>query len=102
MKLSCVSSDGEEGFPGEVKCTVTYELNDENELVIDYSAASTKPTPINLTNHCYFNLAGHVSMSCLDSLTLRERCRLSQVRNFASLISCKDFTDWQQTVSSGK
>ena len=61
VKLSCVSPDGEEGFPGEVNTTVTYELTDDNELVIDYTATSTKQTPINLTNHSYFNLAGHVS-----------------------------------------
>ena len=62
LKLSCVSVDGEEGFPGEVQCTVTYELTDDNEVVIDYTATSTKPTPINLTNHTYFNLAGHVGI----------------------------------------
>ena len=61
VKLSCVSPDGEECFPGEVNTTVTYELTDDNELIIDYTATSTKPTPINLTNHSYFNLAGHVS-----------------------------------------
>ena len=63
VKLSYVSPDGEEGFPGEVNTTVTYELTDDNELIIDYTATSTKPTPINLTNHSYFNLAGHVSIN---------------------------------------
>ena len=59
--LQYVSPDGEESYPGQVTASVTYSLNDENELLIQYSATSDKATPINLTNHAYFNLAGHVS-----------------------------------------
>ena len=61
LVLKYTSPDGEEGFPGEVKATVTYYLSDDNELEIDYYATTNKATPINLTNHAYFNLAGHVS-----------------------------------------
>ncbi|MCL5281903.1 MAG: galactose mutarotase [Planctomycetes bacterium] len=52
------SKDGEEGFPGNLDCTITYVLKNDNELQIRYEASTDKPTIINLTNHSYFNLAG--------------------------------------------
>lgn len=60
------SPDGEEGFPGELKITVTYVLTDDNELRIAYRATTNKPTPVNLTNHSYFNLSGAGSATVLD------------------------------------
>ena len=53
-----VSHDGDDGFPGNVNVTVTYTLTDGNALLIDYEASTDKSTPINLTQHSYFNLAG--------------------------------------------
>ncbi|XP_069684737.1 galactose mutarotase-like [Periplaneta americana] len=61
LTLSYVSADGEEGFPGTVLTQVTYELTSNNELIFDVTATSTKPTPINIANHAYFNLAGQDS-----------------------------------------
>jgi aldose 1-epimerase len=61
LVLSHTSPDGDEGYPGAVSAQVTYTLFRDNSLRIDYYATSTKATPINLTNHSYFNLAGHTS-----------------------------------------
>jgi aldose 1-epimerase len=61
VKFSYLSPDGEEGYPGAVNCSVTYTLTDANELRFDYEATTDKPTPLNLTNHSYWNLAGCTS-----------------------------------------
>jgi aldose 1-epimerase len=58
VKFTYTSPDGEENFPGTLAITVVYTLTDENSLKIEYTAKTDKATPINLTNHSYFNLAG--------------------------------------------
>ncbi|MCR5485138.1 MAG: galactose mutarotase [Clostridiales bacterium] len=58
LRFSYVSPDGSNGFPGEFTAEVTYTLTENNEIVISYRAFCTKDTPINLTNHSYFNLGG--------------------------------------------
>ena len=55
--LNHVSPDGDEGYPGNLSFTLTYSLNSDNELVIDFDAKTDKETIINLTNHTYFNLS---------------------------------------------
>ena len=66
IALSRTSPDGEEGYPGTLETRVTYTLTDANQLEIEYRATSDKATPVNLTNHSYFNLAGHDAGTILD------------------------------------
>lgn len=66
VTLDYLSKDGEEGFPGNLKNSVTYSLTDNNEFQIKYESNTDKPTIVNLTNHAYWNLAG--GGSCLDNI----------------------------------
>lgn len=58
VKFYYLSKDGEEGYPGNLKTSVTYSLTNADELKIDYAAVTDKATVVNLTNHCYWNLGG--------------------------------------------
>lgn len=70
------SADGEGGYPGNLSVSVTYRLMDSNELKIEYSACSDRQTPVNLTNHSYFNLSGQDDILA-HQLVLASDCYLS-------------------------
>jgi len=74
VTFSYLSPDGEEGYPGNLKVTITYSLNEDNEFKIEYDAQTDKPTIVNLTNHTYWNLAGAGSGTIMNhQLTLKSK-----------------------------
>lgn len=87
LYLSHLNEDGFEGYPGHVLTTLKYELSADNEFSMSISATSSKPTPINLTNHSYFNLAGHVRIYFTYFI-----CILYAIVIFRKLVQ-KSFTD---------
>jgi aldose 1-epimerase len=66
VKMTYTSKDGEEGYPGNLTATVTFTVTAKNSLRIDYTATTDKATPLNLSNHSYFNLGGGTDSSILD------------------------------------
>ena len=73
LEFTHFSKDGEQGFPGNVMFKVIYTLNESNEITLEYFASTDKKTPVNLTNHCYFNLNGY-SGGSVDALQLQLNC----------------------------
>jgi len=66
VEMTLISPDGDEGYPGEVKATVTYILTFDNKLLVNMEAKTKRPTPINMAHHSYWNLGGHKSGTVLD------------------------------------
>jgi aldose 1-epimerase len=79
LKLDYLSPDGEEGYPGKLHASVCYWLTNGNELRIEYSATTDQPTPVNLTNHSYFNLGGEGSGTILDQVLMLKADRFVAV-----------------------
>src|SRR6187551_3649184 len=70
LRLEYTSADGECGYPGKLNIVVTYILTTHNEWIVEYSATADKATPINLTHHNYFNLAGAGNADILQHLLM--------------------------------
>lgn len=79
VKFSYLSRDGEEGFPGNLQAEVVYSLTNNNELRIEYKATTDKPTPVNLTNHSYFNLSGGQDSTILGHGLMIDADRFTEV-----------------------
>jgi aldose 1-epimerase len=77
--LRHTSADGDEGYPGNLHVTVTYTLTDDNALVMDYRAHADAPTPVNLTQHTYFNLSGDPTRNVLDHIVSIDADRFTAV-----------------------
>jgi len=86
VKLTYLSKDMEEGYPGNLTATVVYTLSDADELTISYEAEADKATPVNLTNHTYWNLAGQGKGDVLGHELELEADKYTAVDSAANLI----------------
>lgn len=76
ITLSCLSPDNDENYPGDLSIKLTYTVSEENELIIEYHATTSKDTIVNLTHHSYFNLDGHKSDILEQELIVNSEKRL--------------------------
>ena len=95
LKLSYLSRDGEENYPGNLRVEVIYKLNEKNELSIEYSAETDKKTILNLTNHAYFNLKGAGRGDILDHVMMVNSSRITPVDD--TLITTGEYLDVEGT-----
>ena len=91
LKLRYLSKDGEEGYPGNLEVTVHYWLGNDNALRIEYHAVTDRATPVNLTQHSYFNLKGEGNGDILGHVLTLRASRLTPVN--AGLIPTGEFAD---------
>ncbi|MEO0509441.1 MAG: aldose epimerase family protein [Verrucomicrobiota bacterium] len=104
LRLTLSDPDGHNNFPGTLDCTVTYALLEDNSFEIKYSATTDKTTPLNLTNHSYFNLAGHDSGDILDHELQIIADTVASVDSDATLVGRKDpveigYNDYREAVA---
>ena len=97
VKLTYLSKDMEEGYPGNLTATVVYTLSDADELTISYEADADKATPVNLTNHTYWNLAGQGKGDVLGHELELEADRYTAVDSAANLIPTGELRDVKGT-----
>jgi aldose 1-epimerase len=95
LRLTYISKDGEEGYPGKVTLSVTYTLTDNNELRIVYEGSTDKTTILNPTHHSYFNLSGSFNNTILDHLLTIEADSITPVAN--GLITTGKYLDVTKT-----
>ena len=81
LKLTYLSKDGEEGYPGNLSVEVTYTLTSDNALKIDYTATTDKATPVNLTNHAYYNLSAGKDSTILDHQLMINADKFTEVND---------------------
>lgn len=91
VELKYRAKDGEEGYPGNLQMTVTYKLHDDNRLAVEYLATTDKATPVNLTQHTYFNLKGEGEGDILGHELMINASRFTPVDD--TLIPTGDLVD---------
>jgi len=84
LKLKYCSPDGEEGFPGNLDVTIRFELNDQNDLIYEYSATCDQPTAVNLSHHSYFNLNNGEGTIENHEIKINSDCVLEQDANLVT------------------
>ncbi|MFV0605257.1 MAG: aldose epimerase family protein [Niabella sp.] len=104
LVLQYISADGEEGFPGELKVQIAFELNDDNEFSYEYTVETSKTTAVNLTHHTYFNLNNGQGRIDNQHLKINASNYLEQDVNYCTtgnILSVKgtrnDFTTYRET-----
>ncbi|MGG5252346.1 aldose epimerase family protein [Neobacillus sp. SM06] len=96
IRFSYISADGEEGYPGNATIQVTYTLNNQNQFAIQYEANTDQTTPINLTNHSYFNLSGDLKRDVLNHVLQMESNQFLELNE--ELLPTGKFVDVADTV----
>ena len=97
VKLTYFSKDGEEGYPGNLAVTVVFSLTNADELRISYEATTDKKTPVNLTNHTYWNLGGQGRCDILGHVLELEADKFTAVDSAANLIPTGEIEDVRGT-----